>query len=91
MKFFGLVYLEAMAASCITIASRNGGIDGIIKDEVNGYLCEQGNSAELVQIIEKVRNLNYDEISNLVSEGYRSAKACTDTAVAKEYLNNVLK
>ncbi len=89
-EIFGLVYLEAMAASCITIASKNGGIDGIIKNEINGYLCEQGNSAELVQIIEKVRNLNYNEITNLVSEGYRSAKACKDTTVAKEYLNNVL-
>lgn len=90
-EIFGLVYLEAMAASCITIASKNGGIDGIIKNEINGYLCEQGNSAELVQIIEKVRNLNYNEITNLVSEGYRSAKACSDTAVAKEYLNNVFE
>ena len=88
-EIFGLVYLEAMAASCITIASRNGGIDGIIKDEANGYLCEQGNSDELVQIIEKVRTLNHNEITNLVSEGYRSAKACSDTAVAKEYLKNI--
>ena len=88
-EIFGLVYLEAMAASCITIASRNGGIDGIIKDNVNGYLCEQGNFVELIQIIEKIRTLNHDEIANLVSEGYRSAKACSDTAVAKEYLKNI--
>ena len=78
-----------MAASCITIASRNGGIEGIIKDNVNGYLCEQGNFVELIQIIEKIRALNHDEIANLVSEGYRSAKACSDTAVAKEYLKNI--
>lgn len=88
-EIFGLVYLEAMAASCITIASRNGGIEGIIKDNVNGYLCEQGNFVELIQIIEKIRALNHDEIANLVSEGYRSAKACSDTAVAKEYLKNI--
>ena len=31
---FGLVYLEAMAAGCITIASRDEGFDGIIKDGV---------------------------------------------------------
>lgn len=33
---FGVVYLEAMAAGCITIASRNVGYDGIIVDRVNG-------------------------------------------------------
>ena len=35
---FGLVYLEAMARGCITIASRGEGFDGIIKDGINGFL-----------------------------------------------------
>ena len=35
---FGLVYLEAMLAGCI-VASRNG-IDGIIIDGYNGFLCD---------------------------------------------------
>ena len=34
LETFGLVYIEAMAAGCITIASRNEGFDGIIKDGV---------------------------------------------------------
>ena len=36
---FGLVYLEAMARGCITIASRNEGFDGVIEHGVNGFLC----------------------------------------------------
>ena len=40
---FGLVYLEAMLQGCIVIASRFGGVDGIIKDGENGFLCEEGN------------------------------------------------
>jgi glycosyltransferase involved in cell wall biosynthesis len=40
METLGLVYLEAMACGCITIGSRNEGIDGIIKDGVNGLLCD---------------------------------------------------
>ena len=34
---FGLVYLEAMARGCITIGSRNQGIDGVINHGVNGF------------------------------------------------------
>ena len=34
---YGLVYLEAMARGCITIASRNEGFDGVIIDGVNGF------------------------------------------------------
>jgi len=34
-EIFGLAYLEAMAASCITIASKDGGVYGIIVDGKN--------------------------------------------------------
>ena len=34
---YGLVYLEAMARGCITIASRDEGFDGVIKDGINGF------------------------------------------------------
>ena len=37
-EIFGLVYLEAMALGCITIAARHEGIDGIIVDGANGFL-----------------------------------------------------
>ena len=37
---FGMVYLEAMASGCITVCSKNDGVDGIIKDSENGFLCE---------------------------------------------------
>ena len=50
---FGLVYLEAMATGCITVAARGEGFDGIIEDGVNGFLCEAGNVAELTEIIRK--------------------------------------
>lgn len=53
-EIFGLVYLEAMAASCLTIASKNGGVDGIIKCEKNGFLCEEGNDKELHSILNRI-------------------------------------
>ena len=57
-EVFGLVYLEAMALGCITIASRHEGIDGIIEDGVNGFLCEAGNSDELASIVSRIRRMN---------------------------------
>ena len=51
MKTFGLVYLEAMARGCITVASRDEGFDGIIQDGVNGFLCKSGDETELVQYL----------------------------------------
>ena len=29
---FGMVYIEAMLAGCVTIASKAGGVDGVIID-----------------------------------------------------------
>ena len=37
---FGMVYMEAMASGCITVCSKNDGVDGIIRDGINGFLCE---------------------------------------------------
>lgn len=37
---FGLVYLEAMSCGCVTVGTKGEGIDGIIEDGVNGFLCE---------------------------------------------------
>ena len=39
---FGLVYVEAMAKGCITIGSKGEGIDGVIVNNENGYLCTPG-------------------------------------------------
>ena len=40
-EIYGLVYLEAMARGCITIASRREGFDGIIRDGGNGFYAKQ--------------------------------------------------
>ena len=48
---FGLVYLEAMSMGCITIASKNEGMEGIIIDGENGFLCTAGDDDELASII----------------------------------------
>ncbi len=87
---FGLVYLEAMARGCITIGSRNEGIDGIILHGVNGFLCEAGNEKELAQIIRHINQLTPAERKQISDSAIATAKDMTDIKVAERYLNNLL-
>lgn len=48
---FGLVILEAMASGLPVVASNSGGISQIVKDQVNGLLCEEKNSKQLAREI----------------------------------------
>ncbi len=48
---FGLVVLEALAASCPVVASRLGGIPEIIRDRENGLLVEPGNAEQIAQAV----------------------------------------
>jgi len=78
---FGLVYLEAMA---------NEGIDGVIKDGENGFLCEAGNVIELTNIIRKINSLSITEKNIISSKAIEAAANLTDFKAAKKYLDAVL-
>lgn len=88
-EVFGLVYLEAMSRGCITIAARNEGMQGIIEDGVNGFLCEAGNSAELANIIERINKMTADEKKRISDAGRITAKELSDYNVAKTYIEAV--
>ena len=87
---YGLVYLEAMARGCITIASRNEGFDGIIKDGVNGFLCKAGDATELAAIIRRINSLTPDERQLISDNAIATAKSMTDYKVAKQYLEDLI-
>lgn len=86
---FGLVYLEAMARGCIVIASRNEGIDGIVVDGINGFLCEAGNAHELAQIINKINLLSDKEKLQISNNAIETAHRFTDIKAAEMYINNL--
>ena len=86
---FGLVYLEAMLSSCITVGSRAEGIDGIIVDRQNGYLCEAGNVEELSNIYNEIFVLSDSERQRVVKEAYLTACNYTDSICAKKYLEYI--
>lgn len=87
---FGLVYLEAMARGCITIGSRNEGIDGVIVHGVNGFLCEAGNSDELAMIIEHIDSLTSNERKTISENAITTAKELTDFKAADKYITSIV-
>lgn len=79
---FGMVYLEAMASGCITVCSKNDGIDGIIQDEINGFLCE--NIEETL-----ARIINFEDKNLILENSYITIKNYTNIIVANHYLKNI--
>lgn len=86
---YGLVYLEAMAQGCITVASRHEGFDGIIVDNQNGFLCKAGDTQELCGVINKIRKMTSEELCQISNEAINTATALTDRNTATTYLNNL--
>ena len=88
---YGLVYLEAMARGCITIASRDEGMDGIIKDGINGFLCKAGDYHELASIIKRINALSCEERMAISNKAIETAKLLTDANAAKMYIEEITK
>lgn len=86
-EIFGLVYLEAMAASCITIASENGGVDGIIKNGENGYLCLEGDSDDLYDKLTEIMKSDEESLKRISENGYQTAHLYSNSNIAKKYLD----
>ena len=87
---YGLVYLEAMARGCITIASRNEGFDGVIVDGENGFLCKAGDSKELSEIIQRINALAPEERQKISDNAIATAVRLTDKNAAKLYIDDVI-
>lgn len=88
-EVFGLVYLESMASSCLTIASKKGGVDGIIINEQNGFLCNEGDCVELTSILENIFSCDAKTLMQIAEQGYKTALKYSDYKVAKKYLNYI--
>lgn len=82
----GLVYLEAMSQGCITIGSKGEGIDGIIKDGVNGYLCEPKNIESVKCTLLKALTLRCEERAIIVGNAINTIMNYTEDRVVSNYL-----
>ncbi|AUC22221.1 hypothetical protein BTO15_09000 [Polaribacter sejongensis] len=88
---YGLVYLEAMAAGCITIAAKDEGFDGVIKHGENGFLCEAGNVEELAILIEYINKMSIQEKQEISKSAVLTASKLTNFKAAESYLRNLEK
>lgn len=79
-----------MSMGCITIASRNEGMEGIIEDGINGFLCKAGDEIELGKIIDKINELSQDEIARISQNARMTARKLTDSKVAEYYVNSII-
>jgi glycosyltransferase involved in cell wall biosynthesis len=86
---FGLVYLEAMSRGCITIGSKDQGIDGVIQHGKNGFLCDAGNENELADIIRNINSLTSDERKNISQNAIETTKELTDYKTAYKYISTI--
>lgn len=88
-EVFGLVYLEAMSRGCIAIAGDNGGMVGIIKHGVNGFLCKPGDADALAEIIKQINSMSVEERQEMSRKARQTALKYTDNKVAQYYIENV--
>ena len=87
---FGMVYLEAMASGCITVCTKGDGIDGIIKNGVNGFLVEP-NSESIKETLLNIKKLSENELNALYNNGFATIKENTSVLCAERYLQQILK
>ena len=78
-----------MAKGCITIGSKGEGIDGVIVNNENGYLCTLGNAGELQLALEQAMNLNRAERKRLIDSALDTAKRLNYEDLAERYLQNL--
>ena len=66
-------------------------MDGLIEDGINGYLCEAGNSNELVEILKKIELMTPEKKKQLSDNAVATARFYTDKLAADRYINSVLQ
>lgn len=88
---FGLVYLEAMANGCITIGSKNEGIDGIIINGKNGFLVNALDKDDLIKCLHKLFVMPIDELKQISNDAKETADRYTLEERSKIYFENICR
>lgn len=82
---FGLVYLEAMSQGCITVGTKHEGIDGIIKNGVNGFLCE-ATEENLKQLFTSILRYSHENLKKISDAAILTGNKFSEENVSMTYL-----
>lgn len=87
---FGLVFLEAMANGCIVIGAKGWGIDGIVIDGENGFLCDPYNQEEIYESLKKTLTLPENKLNKIRLNSLNTVLDFSDEKMATNYLDKVV-
>ena len=86
----GLVYLEAMARGKIVIGSEGQGIDGIIINGLNGFLCDPSNKDQFLKLLAYISDpKNLTNITKIRKNAIKTALNYGSKNVTNEYINEI--
>ena len=86
---FGMAYLEAAARGDIVIATKNDGVDGIIKDNENGFTCNP-DADELADLINRILKMPKEEIKRIMLAQREYLYQNNSFEVSKRYLDKIM-
>ncbi len=87
---FGIAYLEAMSAGCITVGTEGQGIADVIRSEENGFLVPVDDPDAIARVIESCI-ANPDKIAAISASGQKDARNLTWEENAKQYVGKFLE
>ena len=73
-----------------TVGITNEGIDGIIKNEENGFLIRPTQN-DIKKVLNKISDLNEQQIENILRNCYNTVICYNSAHCAEKYLENILK
>ena len=86
-----VVAMEAMRSGVITIATRNGGIQELIEENVNGFIVEQGDVAGIAEKVSEVLNSSISEREMMGLKAQNTVAQKFNSEInAKEFVRKLL-
>ncbi|HCF37662.1 MAG TPA: hypothetical protein DER56_01075 [Thermosipho africanus] len=86
---FGIAYLEAMAKANIVIGTKGWGIDGIIKNEYNGFLVEPRDIEDLKRVLNRIFEMDHQEAQRILGNVWDTITQYTEEKVAMNELGYI--
>ena len=87
---FGLAYLEAMATGNVVVASRGGGIDGVIRHAHNGFLVPPRDAHALEDALQTIMcRLDATDLEEILVRQHELINRMTDEETAAFYLSQL--